>query len=88
MKGIIGWLIVVQLLIAPNGIVAQEFCSIRNEAWQSGEKVTFHVYYTLAGIYIYGGAANFSIRIKVFVHLLCISVQRKQTCEYYDKDGR
>jgi hypothetical protein len=42
---------------------AQEFCSIRNTAWQSGEKVTFHVYYTLAGIYIYGGAANFSIRL-------------------------
>jgi hypothetical protein len=66
MKGIIGWLIVVQLLIAPNGIVAQEFCSIRNEAWQSGEKVTFHVYYTLAGIYIYGGAANFSIRLSEY----------------------
>ena len=36
----------------------------------------------------FSNAANFSIRIKVFVHLLCISVQRKQTCEYYDKDGR
>ncbi len=38
-----------------------EFCSIRNTAWHSGESINYHVYYTLAGIYVYGGEANFNI---------------------------
>ena len=38
-----------------------EFCGLRNSAWQSGESINFHVYYTLAGIYVYGGEANFNI---------------------------
>lgn len=41
----------------------QEFCAIKNQSWQNGEKVNFHVYYTLAGVYIYGGEANFSTRL-------------------------
>lgn len=41
----------------------QEFCGIRNLSWQSGERVNFHIYYTLAGMYIYGGQANFNIRL-------------------------
>jgi hypothetical protein len=56
-------ILLIKLLFISNIISAQEFCSIKNDAWQSGEKVTFHVYYTLAGIYIYGGAAHFSIRL-------------------------
>jgi hypothetical protein len=38
-----------------------EFCGIRNTAWQSGEYINYHVYYTLAGIYVYGGEANFNV---------------------------
>lgn len=38
-----------------------EFCGLRNYAWQGGEGITFHVYYTLAGIYVYGGEANFNV---------------------------
>jgi hypothetical protein len=47
---------------------SQEFCGIRNESWQAGEWVNFHVYYTLAGIYIYGGQANFNIRLSEYNH--------------------
>lgn len=63
MKIIIGSLLFILFSCCQHITAAQEFCSIKNESWQSGEKITFHVYYTLAGIYIYGGAANFSIRL-------------------------
>nr|WP_294904055.1 DUF3108 domain-containing protein [uncultured Lacibacter sp.] len=40
----------------------EEFCgNIRNSAWHAGESINYHVYYTLAGIYVYGGEANFNI---------------------------
>jgi hypothetical protein len=42
--------------------VSDEFCGLRNNSWQAGEFINFHVYYTLAGIFVYGGEANFNIR--------------------------
>ena len=44
----------------------QEFCGIRNLAWQSGETINYHVYYTLAGIYVYGGEADFTVQLEQF----------------------
>lgn len=41
-----------------------EFCGIRNQSWQSGESINYHVYYTLAGIFVYGGDANFNINLE------------------------
>lgn len=43
-----------------------EFCGIRNVAWQAGEKINYHVYYTFAGIYVYGGDADFSVSLDKF----------------------
>jgi hypothetical protein len=37
------------------------FCGIHNTAFSDGESVTFSVYYTLAGIYVWGGDAIFSV---------------------------
>ncbi len=42
----------------------EEFCGLKNSAWQSGEYINYHVYYTLAGIYVYGGQANFNINLE------------------------
>jgi hypothetical protein len=42
----------------------QEFCGIRNFAWHSGETINYHVYYTLAGIYVYGGEADFTVQLQ------------------------
>ena len=41
-----------------------EFCSVRNTAFQSGESLTFKVYYTLAGVYVAAGEANFSVNLE------------------------
>jgi hypothetical protein len=43
-----------------------EFCGIRNHSWQSGELINYHVYYTLAGIYVYGGEANFTVNLEQY----------------------
>ena len=41
-----------------------EFCGIRNTSFHSGESINYHVYYTLAGIYVYGGEANFNVNLE------------------------
>lgn len=42
-----------------------EFCGgIRNTAWQTGESIKYNVYYTLAGVYVNGGEANFNINLE------------------------
>jgi Protein of unknown function (DUF3108) len=41
-----------------------EFCGIRNHSFQDGELVKFHVYYTLAGVFVYGGEASFTTTLE------------------------
>jgi hypothetical protein len=41
-----------------------EFCGIRNVAFQNGETTTFKVFYTLAGMYIGAGEASFAVDIQ------------------------
>lgn len=38
----------------------QEFCGIRNTAFKAGEKVSYTVYYAVAGIYVNAGTATFT----------------------------
>lgn len=38
-----------------------EMCKIRNVSFQNGESITFKVFYTLAGMYIGAGEANFQV---------------------------
>lgn len=42
----------------------ERFCGMRNNAWQAGEVINYHVYYTFAGIYVYGGDASFSVQLE------------------------
>lgn len=41
-----------------------DFCGVKNTAFQSGENITYHIYYTLAGIYVMGGEASFNVTIE------------------------
>lgn len=41
-----------------------DFCGIRNTTFQSGENITYHIYYTLAGVYVMGGEASFTVNIE------------------------
>lgn len=38
-----------------------EFCGIRNHAFQDGENITFNVFYSVVGLYINAGSANFTV---------------------------
>ena len=38
-----------------------QFCGLRNLAFQEGENITFNVFYSVIGIYINAGSANFSV---------------------------
>ncbi len=39
----------------------EEFCGIRNRAFQDGENITFNVFYSVIGLYVNAGSANFTI---------------------------
>ena len=47
---------------------ADEFCGIRNTAFQAGEQVTFHVYYSVVGAYIHAGTATFTTSLKTYAN--------------------
>jgi len=42
------------------GAPSDEFCGIRNTAFNASEQLTFHVYYALGGVYVNAGTAVFS----------------------------
>ena len=43
-----------------------DFCGIRNTAFQAGEVLTYQVYYALAGIYVNAGIASFTTTLTNF----------------------
>ena len=45
---------------------SDEFCGITNKAFQAGEQVTFHVYYSVVGTYIHAGTATFTATLENF----------------------
>lgn len=40
-----------------------DFCGIRNTAFQEGEHISFNVFYSLLGLYVNAGTANFSVKL-------------------------
>jgi len=41
-----------------------DFCGIRNTAFQAGENITYYIFYSVAGIYVNAGTANFSTTLE------------------------
>ncbi|HMO31690.1 MAG TPA: DUF3108 domain-containing protein [Lacibacter sp.] len=66
MKPVLLFLIVILMAFTPPAAQQGEFCGVRNFSWQSGEHINYHVYYTLAGIYVYGGEANFHVNLEQY----------------------
>src|SRR5579871_4358827 len=44
--------------------VDPDFCGVKNKAFQVGEKLTYKVYYTLAGVYVSAGEAVFNTTLE------------------------
>src|SRR5690606_20159304 len=63
MKGI-KWLAIPAIALMAfspgHNIPEQEFCGIDNTSFQAGEKITYTVYYAVAGIYVNAGTATFT----------------------------
>ncbi|MEJ7737658.1 MAG: DUF3108 domain-containing protein [Chitinophagaceae bacterium] len=55
---------VLLLLISIQLNAGNDFCGIRNTTFQSGEALTFKVFYTLAGIYVGAGEATFNVNVE------------------------
>ena len=41
-----------------------EFCGIRNTAFQQGENITFNIFYSVVGIYVNAGTASFTTTLE------------------------
>jgi hypothetical protein len=42
----------------------EDYCNLRNSAFKQGEKVTYKIYYTLAGMYVEAGEVVFSCNLE------------------------
>jgi Protein of unknown function (DUF3108) len=40
-----------------------EFCGIRNRAFEEGESISYNVFYSVIGLYVNAGTANFSVSL-------------------------
>jgi hypothetical protein len=59
--GVLKNIIFVLLLVASFPLRAgNDFCNIKNRAFSAGEKLTFKVFYTVAGLYVAAGEASFN----------------------------
>ncbi len=52
------WILGLQPLTA-----GDEFCGIRNKAFEEGESISYNVFYSVIGLYVNAGNANFSVSL-------------------------
>ncbi len=64
MKSIVGIAFILLISISLPLRAGDDFCGMSNHAFQTGESVTFRVYYTLAGVYISAGEATFTVALE------------------------
>ena len=51
-----------------------DFCGIRNTAFNSGEQISFNIFYSVAGIYVNAGTANFALSLDKINNKICYHV--------------
>lgn len=64
MKAIIPVLILLLSFSTPQPTPGNEFCGVRNTAFQDGEQVTMIVYYSTLGMYVGAGEAKFTTSLE------------------------
>lgn len=53
--------LLIVLLTTKSISAGDDFCGLRNNAFQQGESISYTIYYSVIGIYINAGAATFSV---------------------------
>ncbi len=61
-KTVVVFLIVLGLSWRPIA-VGDEFCGIRNLAFENGENITYNIFYSVIGMYVNAGTANFTVTL-------------------------
>ena len=51
-----------------------DFCGIRNTTFNSGEQISFNIFYSVAGIYVNAGTANFALSLDKINNKICYHV--------------
>ena len=64
MKLITGIVMAIFLFMSFPLRAGDDFCGLPNHAFQTGESITYRVYYTLAGVYIAAGEATFTCSLE------------------------
>jgi Protein of unknown function (DUF3108) len=60
----ISLIIILLILLGNLRANTESSCTMRNTAFKSGERLTFHVYYTLAGIWVHAGNVTFTTNLE------------------------
>lgn len=58
------FLLIYTILFFTRLSAGDDFCGVRNTAFKAGENITFTVFYSVAGIYVNAGTANFITSIE------------------------
>ena len=58
------FLITSTLLLLTTRAGVEESCTLRNTSFKNGEKITFYVFYTVAGVWVHAGTANFTATLE------------------------
>ncbi len=57
-------LLITGIIFTLNLSAGDDFCGIRNRAFIAGESLSFNVFYSVAGIYVNAGAAEFNLKLE------------------------
>ncbi len=72
-------------MVQPTDLSETEFCGLKNTAYQSGESANYHVYYTLAGFFVFGGEANFNVNtVKLNGQIVHHIIAEGKTNNFFD----
>jgi len=67
-------IIAVAILSWINLSAGNDFCGIRNTTFNAGENITYNVFYSVAGIYVNAGTANFTVALDKINNVPCYHV--------------
>jgi hypothetical protein len=54
-------LIFILFFAGRSSMAEEEFCGLQNRAFRDGESISYHIFYSVIGLYVNAGTANFSV---------------------------
>ncbi len=57
-------ILLISVILFSSFFVGDDFCSAKNSAFQAGESIDFNIFYSVIGLYVNAGTANFSVGLE------------------------